>query len=72
MKKAILNISILSFACILLSSCYNKQYDCICVDTANETFLETVVANSQKRAADKCKATEISGKFKRTTVCELK
>jgi hypothetical protein len=72
MKKAIFNISILTCSCLLLTSCYNKQYDCYCTDTANQEFLETVVANSTKKADDKCKVLETSGKFSRTTICELK
>jgi hypothetical protein len=71
MKKQVLNISFLFLGALLFSSCYNKQYDCVCTDTANQTFLEDVIANSKKKAGDKCKALEISGKFQRTTVCEL-
>lgn len=72
MKKTILNIFIIAISSSLLTSCYNKRYDCECTDTANQVFLEDVIANSKKRADDKCKAMEISGKFTRTTVCELK
>ncbi|MBL7719059.1 MAG: hypothetical protein JNL72_09515 [Flavipsychrobacter sp.] len=72
MKRILLQLSAVITSCILFTSCYNKRYDCECVDTANQVYLETVVANSTKRAADKCKVMEISGKFNRTTVCELK
>jgi hypothetical protein len=72
MRKTVLNITFLALATVALSSCYNKQYDCTCTDTANQTFLEDVIANSKKKAADKCKSLEISGKFSRTTTCELK
>ena len=72
MKRLFLHISMLALGSLLLSSCYNKRWDCECSDTANQVFLEDVIANSKKRAADKCKALEISGKFQRTTTCELK
>lgn len=71
MKKAILNISMLALGGVLLSSCIDKRYDCICRDTANREFLEDAVAKNKKKAEDKCKALEISGKFERTTECEL-
>lgn len=71
MKRAILNISFFVLGGFLLSSCIDKRYDCYCVDTAKQEFLEDAVAKSKKKAADKCKALEISGKFERTTTCQL-
>ena len=71
MKRLVLNISLLMLGSVLLSSCYNKRWDCLCTDTANQEFLEDVIANSKKKAGDKCKALEISGKFQRTTECTL-
>ena len=72
MKRALLNILIFTSGCLLLSSCYNKRYDCECIDSAQQVFMEDVISSSRKRADDKCRSLEISGKFKRTTVCTLK
>lgn len=72
MKKTILNLFIFAAGSALLTSCIDKRYDCYCVDTANQEFLVDAIAKNQKRAADKCKAEEISGRFSRTTVCELR
>ena len=72
MKKAILNISVFTLASVIFTSCIDKRYDCYCTDTANQVFLEDAVAKNKKKAEDKCKSLEISGKFSRTTVCELR
>ena len=72
MKKTILNIFVFAVCSALLTSCVEKRYDCICIDTARQEFLVDAIATTKKRAADKCKAEEISGKFSRTTTCELR